>query len=88
MEDYEKRAEGEERKTYKYSSEVRFHDLGFPVAAYHRFPNGVEWGCVVVIGYREERAIPSSHAVGFFVPKDQILENILFVASLAVRVGE
>ena len=94
VEDYGKGRDGkggkeiEGRKTYEYGSEVRFYDFGFPVAAYHRFPNGVEGGCVVVMGDREERAIPSSHTVGLFVPEDQILENILFITSAAVRVGE
>lgn len=74
--------------TYQHCRQVWSDSFQFAVTAYEGVPYLVVWGCFVLFHHDEERAVPSCHAIGLFVPEYQVLKVVLGVATVVLCIGK
>ena len=76
------------RGAYQNCSSIRPNDLRLSLFTNQSIPDGFKRRLGIVEGDREQRTIPSCHAVRLLVSVDQVLEDIGLVAAFFVRVIE
>jgi len=74
--------------TYQHCCLVRSDHLGLAVAAYKGVPDLVAPGRFVFLYDDEQRTVPPRHTVRLFVPEDEVLEVLLFIAPILVLVSQ
>jgi hypothetical protein len=73
---------------YQHCRHIWLDNLRLAIATNESLPHLVAWWCFVLLDHDEQRAVPPRHAIGLFIPEDQVLEIVLFIASIVVCVGQ
>jgi hypothetical protein len=74
--------------TYQDSRHVWLDNLRLAIASNEGFPHLVARWCRVFLDHDEEGAVPARHAIGLFVPEDQVLKVLLLIASILALVSQ
>ena len=77
-----------DRGAYQNRSSIRPNDLRLSLFTNQSIPDGLKRRLGIVEGDREQRTIPSCHAVRLLVSVDQVFEDISLVAAFFVLVIE
>lgn len=73
---------------YQDCRKVRLDKLHLAVGANEGIPYLLAWRRCILFDYDEQRAVPSRHAIGLFVPEDEILKVFLVISTISVFVRQ
>lgn len=74
--------------THQHCRKVRLDDLHLAVATNERIPNLLTRRRGIFPHHDEQRAVPSRHAIGLFVPEDEVLEVFLVISPVSILIRQ
>lgn len=76
------------QSTHQNCCQVGPDSLHLAVAAYHGIPYLVARRRLIFLDHDEQRAVPSRHAIGLFIAKDQVLKDIFVISPILLRIRQ